>query len=63
MVACIRNCEANMDRMHCDLWGQRDLPVGSGIVKSAFKHIVGKSPKKSGCRWSKAGANAVLAAG
>ena len=63
VAACIRNCEANMDRMYCDLCGQRGLPVGSGIVESACKHIVGNRSKKSGCRRLKAGANALLTTG
>ena len=47
--------------MRYDLCQTRGLPVGSGIVESACKHIVGNRFKQSGCRWSKAGANAVLA--
>ena len=41
---------------------ERGLPVGSGVVESAFKQIVGSRFKRSGCRWSKAGANVLLAA-
>ena len=37
------------------------VPVGSGVVESACKRIVGSRLKRSGCRWSKAGANALLA--
>ena len=61
--ACIRTCEANMDRMRCDLYRRRELPVGSGIVESACKRIVGSRLKRAGCHWSTAGANAVLAIG
>ena len=63
VAACIRYCEANMDRMRCDLCRRRGLPVGSGIVESACKRIVGSRLKGAGRRWSKAGANAVLATG
>ena len=52
-----------MDRMRCALCRKRGLPVGSGIVESTCKHIVGNRFKQSGCRWQKAGANAVLATG
>ena len=52
-AACIRYCEANRDRMRCDLCRKRGLPVGSGIVESACKHIVENRFKESGCRWSK----------
>ena len=63
VAACIRYYEANMDRMRCDLCRRRGLPVGSGIVESACKRIVGSRLKGAGRRWSKAGANAVLAIG
>ena len=46
----------------CDRCRKRGLPVGSGVVESACKQIVGSRFKRSGCRWSKAGANALLAA-
>ena len=61
VAACIRYYEANMDRMRYDLYRRRGLPVGSGIVESACKRIVGSRLKGAGRRWSKAGANAVLA--
>ena len=60
--ACVRYMEANKDRMRYDLYRKRGLPVGSGVVESACKRIVGSRFKRSGCRWSKAGANALLAA-
>ena len=63
VAACIRTCEANMDRMRCDLYRRRGLPVGSGIVESACKRIVGSRLKGAGRHWSKAGADAVLAIG
>ena len=56
-----RRLETNADRMRCDLYRARGLPVGSGVVESACEHIVGNRFKKAGCRWSKAGANALLA--
>ena len=31
VAACIRAYEANKDRMHCDLYRKRNLPVGSGM--------------------------------
>ena len=62
VAACIRYYQTNAGRMQCDLYRTRGLPVGSGVVESACKHIVGNRFKKAGCRWSKAGANALLAA-
>ena len=37
------------------------LPVGSGVVESVCKQIVGSRFKGAECRWSKAGANALRA--
>ncbi len=59
--ACIRYFESNKDRMRCDIYRKRGMPVGSGVVESVCKRIVGSRFKRSGCRWSKAGANALLA--
>ena len=53
--------EVNADRMRCDLCRERELPASSGVMESACKQIVGSRFKRSGCRWSKAGANALLA--
>ena len=61
VAACIRYYEANRDRMRYDLYRKRGLPVGSGVVESACKRIVGSRLKGAGRHWSKAGANAVLA--
>ena len=61
VMACICCYEANADRMQCDPYRKRGLLIGSGVVKSACKQIVGNRFKKAGCRWSKAGANALFA--
>ncbi len=58
---CVRCMEANKDRMRCDACRKRGLPVGSGVAESACKRIVGSRFKRAGCRWSKAGANALPA--
>jgi len=39
---------------------QRKLPIGSGAVESAARHIVQQRLKQSGMRWSLKGAQAVL---
>jgi hypothetical protein len=39
---------------------RRKLPIGSGIVESATRHIVQQRLKQSGMRWSLPGAQAVL---
>ena len=61
VAACIRYYKANRDRMRCDLYRKRGLPVGSGFVESACKRIVGNRLKGAGRHWSKAGANGLLA--
>ena len=63
VAACIRHCEANRDRMRYDLCQKRGLPVGSVIVEGVCKRIIGNQFKQSGCHWSKAGTNNVLASG
>ncbi len=57
----IRTYGTNKDRMRCDLCRKRGLPVGSGVVESVCKQIVGSRFEGAGRRWSKAGANALLA--
>jgi hypothetical protein len=39
---------------------RKNLPIGSGIVESAGRHIVHQRLKQSGMRWSPQGAQAVL---
>ena len=54
-AASIRTYEANMDRMRYDLYRTLGLPVGSRIVESAYKHIVGNPFKQSGCHLVESG--------
>ena len=62
VAACIDYFKANRNRMRYGRCWERGLPVGSGVVESVCKQIVGSRFKRAGCRWSKAGANALLAA-
>lgn len=39
---------------------KRNLPIGSGVVESAGRHIVQQRLKQSGMRWSLPGAQAIL---
>ena len=41
VATCIRTYETNKDRMRCDLCRKRELPIGSGVVESVCKQIVG----------------------
>ena len=47
--------------MSCDLYRKLGLPIRSGVVENACKQIVGSRFKRAGRRWTKAGANALLA--
>lgn len=37
--ACIVHFEANKDRMRCDRYRKRGLPIGSGVVESACRQV------------------------
>ena len=52
--------EVNRDRLGYARALKRKLPIGSGTVESAARHIVQQRLKQSGMRWSLPGAQAVL---
>ena len=52
--------ETNRDRLGYAEAQKNKLPIGSGVVESAGKHIVQMRLKQSGMRWSLPGAQAVL---
>ena len=52
---------SNAHRMDYPAFRQQGLPIGSGAVESAAKHLVQKRFKCPGARWSDSGAQAVLA--
>jgi hypothetical protein len=52
---------ANAARMEYPAYRARGLPVGSGAVESAAKHLVQVRLKRAGMRWSHDGAQAILA--
>jgi hypothetical protein len=52
---------ANAARMDYPAFRARGLPVGSGAVESAAKHLVQAPMKRAGMRWSEPGAQAILA--
>ena len=47
--------------MRYDLFRAAGYPIGSGTVESACKHVVQQRLKQSGMRWSRQGAQAMLA--
>lgn len=51
----------NRSRMRYDQFRARGYHIGSGVVEAACKHVVGSRCKRSGMRWSKDGAQSILA--
>ena len=51
----------NRGRMRYHLFRKAGYPIGSGTVESACKHVVQQRLKQSGMRWSRLGAQAMLA--
>jgi hypothetical protein len=51
----------NAARMAYPTFRAQGLPVGSGAVESAAKHVVQQRLKRAGMRWSEAGGQALLA--
>lgn len=47
------------DRMAYDQYRRRGLDIGSGMVESACKYVIGTREKGPGMRWSVAGAQAI----
>src|SRR6266567_2670516 len=51
---------ANAQRIHYPTYRELGLPIGSGAVESAAKHLVQQRMKRAGMRWSDLGARAIL---
>jgi len=60
VAACCRYCRGNMERMRYDEYRERGIQVGSGVVEAGCRTF-GPRLKRPGTRWSKRGANAMLA--
>ncbi|MXY67801.1 MAG: hypothetical protein F4Y47_04495 [Acidobacteriia bacterium] len=58
---CVGYMERNRDRMRYAEFRAAGLCVGSGVVESACKSIVGMRLKRSGMHWTVDGANYILA--
>ena len=52
--------EENAARMDYPRYRAQNLPIGSGVVESACKHVVADRMKGSGMRWDQEGAESVL---
>jgi hypothetical protein len=53
--------EDNRQRMNYPEYRARKLPIGSGVVESACKHVVASRMKHAGMRWDEPGAENILA--
>ena len=51
---------SNAERMRYSSYRDQGLPVGSGAVESAAKHLVQQRMKRAGMRWSELSARAIL---
>ena len=52
--------EDNVCRMKYDEYRARGIPIASGVVESACKHVVGSRLKGPGMRWDEEGAECIL---
>ena len=57
---CADYLQTHQSRIRYHLFRAMGLPVGSGVVEGACKHVVGLRFKRQSTRWTKAGARAVL---
>lgn len=50
----------NASRMNYPEYRARGIPIGSGVVESACRHVVASRLKGPGMRWDEPGAEAIL---
>src|SRR6185295_15091555 len=55
-----RYLKANASRMRYDEYLAKGYPIASGVIEGACRHYVKDRLERSGMRWSKAGAQAML---
>lgn len=56
----INYLKKNKKRMRYAYFQERGFFVGSGVIESGCKHVIGKRLKQSGMEWSLRGANAII---
>ncbi|HID57254.1 TPA: hypothetical protein EYP37_12040 [Candidatus Poribacteria bacterium] len=56
----IRYYQYNKDKMRYDLYREKGLMIGSGVVESGIKNVVNRRMKGCGMRWSLEGAESML---
>ena len=50
----------NKERMRYNEYREKGYHIGSGVVESACKHVVGQRLKQAGMTWSVEGADAII---
>ena len=55
-----RYFEKHAKRMHYKAFREKGYQIGSGVIESACKHVIGQRCKQASMRWEKPGINAVL---
>ena len=58
---CVGYIETNRQRLNYPDYRAQGLQIGSGVLEGACKSVVGKRLKQGGMRWTKDGADAVMA--
>ena len=58
---CADYIERNRDRMRYDKFRAQGLQIGSGVVEAGCTSVIGTRLKRAGMRWTKDGANAIIA--
>ena len=61
VAKCIAYFTANKAQMQYDKYRRQGMQIGSGVIESAGRQIVGLRMKRPGSHWSVTAANAVLA--
>ena len=56
----VAHLSARRDRMRYDECLADGVPIGSGVIEAGCENVVGQRMKRTGMRWSVAGANPVL---
>ncbi len=54
--------EKHAERMQYKMFREKGYQIGSGVIESACKHVVGQRCKQAAMRWQEKGINPVLSA-
>ena len=57
----IRYYEQNKERMRYNIYRERGLFVGSGVIEAGCRSVIGQRLKQSGMHWTVGGANSIIA--